>query len=189
MSDVPGLVLETLKSAKARGFKLSCEEMVGRLLAALASAVPPGGRVLELGTGVGVGAAWLVSGLEHRSDVTVLTLERDPELAAAAREFAWPEWVEVRVADVEKELPELGRFDLIFADAEGGKWSGLDLTVSALQPSGMLVVDDMDLSRYQSTKHRESVTRVRDTILSDPRLVAVDLPVSSGIMVAAKRRD
>ncbi|MEU9094408.1 class I SAM-dependent methyltransferase [Streptomyces sp. NPDC048428] len=189
MSNVPELVLETMKSAEVRGFKLSCEETVGRLLAALAGAVPPGGRVLELGTGAGVGAAWLASGLGHRSDATVLTLERDPELAATARELPWPEWVEVRVADVEKELPELGRFDLIFADAEGGKWSGLDLTVAALRPSGMLVVDDMDLSRYQSTEHRESVTRVRDSILSDPRLVAVDLPVSSGIMVATKRHD
>lgn len=189
MSDVPDIVVEALKSAEARGFGLSCEEMVGRLLATLASAVPPGGRVLELGTGAGVGAAWLVSGLGQRSDVTVLTLERDPELAAAAREFAWPDWLEVRVADAEKELPRLGRFDLVFADAEGGKWSGLDLTVSALQPSGILVVDDMDLSRYQSAEHRASVTRVRDAILSDPRLVAADLPVGSGIMVAARRRD
>ena len=38
---------------------------------------------------------------------------------------------------------ELGQFSLIFADAPGGKWEGLDRTIAALEPGGLLVVDDM----------------------------------------------
>ncbi|MFI5046142.1 MAG: hypothetical protein ACHQIG_03685 [Acidimicrobiia bacterium] len=47
--------------ARARdlGFELSCEDEVGALLAALAAAVPVGSRVVELGTGAGVGLAGL----------------------------------------------------------------------------------------------------------------------------------
>jgi predicted O-methyltransferase YrrM len=32
-----------------------------------------------------------------------------------------------------------GRFDLIFADAQGGKWEGLDGTVAALRPGGLML--------------------------------------------------
>ena len=54
---------------------------MGRLLSTLAAAVPPGGRILEIGTGVGVGLAWLAAGLEGREDVEVLTVESDERLA------------------------------------------------------------------------------------------------------------
>ena len=46
-------------------------------------------------------------------------------------------------------LIELSLFDLVFADAPGGKWTGLDSTISALNPGGVLVVDDMDPGRYE----------------------------------------
>ena len=42
---------------------MACEPGVGRLLAVLAAAVPVYGRILEMGTGVGVGTAWIVYGL------------------------------------------------------------------------------------------------------------------------------
>ena len=57
---------------------------MGRLLAALAAAVPSGGRVLEIGTGVGVGLAWLVHGLGARRDVEVVTVELDDEVQRTA---------------------------------------------------------------------------------------------------------
>ena len=37
-----------------------------------------------------------------------------------------------RDLDAEALLPELGAFDLIFADAPAGKWTGLDRTLAAL---------------------------------------------------------
>jgi hypothetical protein len=53
--ELPGSVLAAYQRAASAGFQLSCEMEMGRLLAALAAAVPRGGRVLEIGTGVGVG--------------------------------------------------------------------------------------------------------------------------------------
>ena len=57
---VPSLVREATARARRAGFPLSCDPAVGRLLAVLAAHLPAGARVLELGTGTGVGAAWLM---------------------------------------------------------------------------------------------------------------------------------
>jgi predicted O-methyltransferase YrrM len=51
--ELPGNVLAAYERAARAGFQLACEVEVGKLLAALAAAVPSGGRVLEIGTGVG----------------------------------------------------------------------------------------------------------------------------------------
>ncbi|WP_447009915.1 O-methyltransferase [Saccharothrix hoggarensis] len=186
-STVPPLVAEAGARARARGFGQSCEHPVGPLLAALAAAVPRGGRVLELGTGAGVGVAWLVSGLGDRADATVTTVELDGDLAAEVAAGGLPDWAEVVAGDAEALLPDLGRFDLVFADAVAGKWTGLHLTLDALRPGGVLVVDDMDLSRYTEPEHRASVTAVRIALTTDPRLATVELPVGTGIVLATRR--
>jgi len=82
--ELPGSVLASYERAARAGFQLACEADVGRLPAALAAAVPSGGRVLEIGTGVGVGLAWLVHGLGARRDVEVVTVELDDEVQRTA---------------------------------------------------------------------------------------------------------
>ncbi|GIE74681.1 hypothetical protein Aph02nite_06310 [Actinoplanes philippinensis] len=185
---VPESVRQAQQRAELRGFGMSCEDPVGPLLAVLAAAVPPGGRVLELGTGAGTGTAWLATGLAGRDDATLTTVELDPGLAAAVRESDWPAWVEILEGDAAALLPSLGHFALIFADAVAGKWTGLDLTLDALAPGGVLIVDDMDLSRYTEPEHREAVQRVEDTLATDPRLHTVRLPAGTGLTVATRRR-
>ncbi|MFG1608542.1 O-methyltransferase [Actinoplanes sp. NPDC049265] len=179
MPDQPAGVTAARRRAGEHGFAYSCDPVVGRLLATLAAAVPLDGRVLELGTGFGVGTAWLFHGLAGRDDVRLVTVDRV---------LSWRPPFEVRVGDAEALLPGLGTFDLIFADAEGGKWSGLDLTLDALRPGGVLVVDDMDPARYTDPAHVAAVGLVRDTLHTDPRLVTCELGAGSGIMIATRRR-
>ena len=52
------------------------------LLAALAAAAPEDARIAELGTGAGVGLAWIVYGLGERDDATVYTVDTNEELLA-----------------------------------------------------------------------------------------------------------
>ncbi len=73
-------------------------------------------------TGTGVGTAWITSALQPQAGVTVITVEKDPGIAALAAQGDWPGFVELRCADALAVLGEAGRFDLIFADAQGGKW-------------------------------------------------------------------
>jgi demethylmenaquinone methyltransferase/2-methoxy-6-polyprenyl-1,4-benzoquinol methylase len=185
----PAIVVAALRRASELDFPASCEEPVGPLLATLAAAMPPGGRILELGTGAGVGTAWLVSGLGDRTDASVTTVELDAALAGAVRASGWPVWVEVVTGDAEALLPDLGGFDLVFADAVAGKWTGLHLTLDALRPGGMLVLDDMDLARYSQPEHRAAVRRVAEQLAADPRLTAVRLETGTGITLATRHRE
>ena len=187
--ELPRLVRDAEERAARAGFTLSCEPLVGQLLACLVAGLPRHARVLEIGTGMGVGLAWIVTGLSGRTDVEVVTVERDRECMDAVGAAQWPPWVQRVTGDAEDLLPGLGRFALVFADAEGGKWTRLDLTLDALDIPGMLLVDDMDLDRYEDSDHRAMVSNVRSILHSDPRLVTVEMQVASGIILATRRAE
>ena len=89
---------------------------------------------------MGAGLARLVEGLGARTDVEVHTVEVDPALALTGDR---PSFVHQHLGDVLDLFDSLGTFDLIFAAAPGGKWHGLERTVAALTPDGLLLVDDM----------------------------------------------
>ncbi len=55
---MPELVAAAVGRARSAGFRFSYEPTVGKLLAVLAAHLPSGARVLEPGTGAGVGTAW-----------------------------------------------------------------------------------------------------------------------------------
>jgi predicted O-methyltransferase YrrM len=186
--ELPGNVRAAYERASSAGFQLACEVDVGRVLAALAAAVPGGGRVLEIGTGVGVGLAWLVHGLGARRDVEVVTVELDDEVQRTALSAPWPPWVRFESGDGAEAVGGLGQFDLIFPDAPGGKIFELRRTVAALRRGGVLIVDDMDLTRHDDEQLRSALAVVRHRLLSDAELVCAELSFSSGVIVAVKRR-
>ena len=81
MPELPPLVGRALALERSLGFEHSSIAEVGRLLHVLA-AQRGRVRVGEIGTGAGVGAAWLVSALPPH--VPFVTVELDTELATAA---------------------------------------------------------------------------------------------------------
>ncbi|MCW2934379.1 MAG: methyltransferase type 11 [Actinomycetia bacterium] len=184
---VPPLVAAALARARQAGFPMSCERAVGQLLAVLAAHLPEGARVLELGTGTGVGTAWIVSGLLPRTDVTVTSVEKDPATAAVAANGDWPSFVDLRRGEALEVLGESGTFDLIFADAPGGKWEGLDRSVAALRPHGLLIVDDMTPEPDWTDSHRAAQDKVRQALLSAPGLTSAELAAGSGVILSARR--
>ena len=156
-------------------------------MAALSAAVPEGGRILEIGTGVGVGLAWLVHGLGERHDVEVVTVELDGQVQQSARSATWPSWVRFELGDGAEVVGRLGEFDLIFPDAPGGKIFKLSRTVAALRHGGVLVVDDMDLTRHEDEDLRTALTVVRQRLVDNAELVCAELGFGSGVFVAVKR--
>jgi len=49
------------------GFKMASEPKTGALLSVLAAS-KQGGKILELGTGTGISATWLLNGMDKNSD-------------------------------------------------------------------------------------------------------------------------
>jgi demethylmenaquinone methyltransferase/2-methoxy-6-polyprenyl-1,4-benzoquinol methylase len=183
---VPSLVQAAVVRARHAGFLLSCDPAVGRLLAVLAAHLPERARVLELGTGTGVGTAWITSALLPRTDVTVITVEKDAGTAALAAQGDWPGFVELRCADALAVLGDVSQFDLIFADAQGGKWEGLDCTIAALGPHGMLIVDDMAATPQWSSEQHARQREVRQTLLTSPLLTSIELCHGSGVILSTR---
>lgn len=183
---VPPLVAAAIARARQAGFLMSCDPAVGRLLAVLAAHLPEGARVLELGTGTGVGTAWIVSGLLPRTDVTVTSVEKDPGTATVAAGGDWPSFVDLRRGDALDVLAEGGTFNLVFADAPGGKWEGLDRSVAALRPRGLLVVDDMTPEPDWPDSQRAAQDKVRQALLSARELTSAELAVGSGVILSVR---
>jgi predicted O-methyltransferase YrrM len=174
--------------AEQAGFTMSCDPGTGRLLAVLAAAVPVKGRVLELGTGTGVGTAWITHGLHGREDAEVVTVEIDAVTAALAAQHPWPSWVTLLTGDAEDVTRRSGSFDLIFADAQGGKWEGLDTTVAALRPGAYLLVDDMTPGEFADDHHARKISGVRARLLGHPDLTSVEIAWSTGLILSTRKR-
>jgi len=157
------------------------------LLSVLAASVPANGRILELGTGAGVGTAWIICGLIGRSDVEVVTVEVEPHIAATAQRPQWPAHVQFIIGDAVEILPSLGQFDLVFADAQGGKWERLDLTIGALQNGGFLLVDDMNPTVGWAADQVEKQSQVRDELHGHSDLVACEIDWATGVVLCVRR--
>ena len=184
---LPEPVRLAAERAERAGFAMSCAPGAGRLLAVLAAAVPANGRVLELGTGTGVGTAWIVHGLRGRDDVEVVTVEIAAATAALAAQYRWPPQVRLLTGDALEVTRRAGRFDLIFADAQGGKWEGLDATVAALRPGGQLLVDDMTPGEFADEHHARKTAEVRSRLLGHADLISVEMAWSSGLILSTRR--
>jgi predicted O-methyltransferase YrrM len=148
----PPLVEQAIAVARQEGFPLTRQEAaagqpsaclpgVGRFLAVLAAGCH-GGTIAELGTGVGMGAAWLASSMP--ADCSLVTAELDPRLAAAAaRLLASCGRVRVLAGDANDVLPPHGPFDLIFADSGIRNAAAFGALIGLLKPGGRIVMDDL----------------------------------------------
>lgn len=168
----PDLVGRALALAERSRFGHSCTPAVGRLLAVLAGRVR-GGLVGEIGTGCGVGAAWMASALS--SDSRLLTVEIDPRRARAAGDiFAGAPNVRVPGGDW-RGLLDRGPFDLLFADGGGAKERDPAALVGALKPGGTVLLDDLTPEALWPEEWRGRPDPVRGFWLGDRRLAAAEI--------------
>jgi predicted O-methyltransferase YrrM len=172
----PPLVARACARADELGFERSSEPEVGRLLHLLA-AQRGRTRVGEIGTGTGVGAAWIVSALSP--SVPFVTVELDAERAAPAAElFAEDAHVRVLEGDWHELMPAEAPFDLLFYDGGGKQRPDVDgeQVVGLLAPGGTIVMDDL-------TPGRPGPDPVREFWLGHPRLAAAEIQLSPSIAV------
>jgi predicted O-methyltransferase YrrM len=185
--DIPPLVADANALARRLGFPLTREEAgpdaanpsaslpgVGRFLAVLAAGCH-GGRIGEIGTGVGVGSAWMASAMP--ADCTLVTVEIDQRRAAAAASlFTGDPRVQVLSGDARALLPPHGPFDLLFADGGWRDEVGLASLVDLVRVGGQLVMDDVTPSASLRPSPAIPDPDVkRQLFFGDPRLLSTEV--------------
>ncbi|NJC70450.1 SAM-dependent methyltransferase [Planosporangium thailandense] len=175
--DLPPLVAAAVAAARDSGFALSCLPAQGELLRLLAAGVGPG-VIGETGTGFGVGLAWLASGAGP--DARLVSVERDPTAAAAARAvFDGAPNVEVVTGDW-TDLAGFGPFDLLVLDGGGqGKGGGQALEPAEwLRPGGVVVIDDFTPIDGWPPRYGDEPDAARLHWLRHPQLLASEVRVT-----------
>ena len=107
---------------------------------------------------------------------SVVTVERDPERAAVARErLARLPNVELLEGDAYDELRGRGPFGLVFAD--GGRPYEWEAILALTVPGGLIVKDDLTPGRSVEGDD------VREFLLRDPRLAGAEILATPGMAV------
>jgi predicted O-methyltransferase YrrM len=175
-------------------FERSSIPEVGRLLGTLAASLPRG-RLGEIGTGTGVGAAWIVSAMGR--EAAFVTAEADDDRYAAAVElFADYPQVRVRHGDWHQVLPGESPFDLLFFDGGGWKRSPpgqmraeSEQALELVAPGGIVAMDNLTPEHLWPADGPTWPDALREFWLGTDGLVATEVlttPTSAAI-VAVKR--
>jgi predicted O-methyltransferase YrrM len=170
----------------------------GRMLAALCRAMDP--VVLEVGTAIGYSTLHMAEQLERGR---VVTLERDPERAAQARDFLSRAGVAERVELVEGDARETiqsveGPFDFLFVDATKAEYRGyIELAEPKLTERALLVVDNLLMSgevalpenaeTFWSDDSLVAARKLNAELLASDKWLGAVLPVGDGVGLAARR--
>lgn len=176
------------RTAVQLGFDASCDAATASLLGTLAAS-KPGGRFLELGTGICFGTAHLLVGMDQ--DSRLETVELDSILSAAAQSLLdfGPE-ISFTVSDGAAWIAAHAdaRYDFIFADTWPGKFSKLDETLALLAPGGIYFIDDLLPQPNWPEGHQAKVDVLRQTLLAHADLDCTSLDWATGLMMCVKRK-
>lgn len=157
-------------------------------------------HILEIGTAIGYSTLWMATALP--GDGRIISLERNPERAARAREHAQAAGqdakVHVMVGDASRFLHKVaGPFDLVFQDGDKqGYLPMLDRLAALLKPGGVLVTDNVLWSGavvpgFESTQERNAsdtaaIAAYNTHLRDDPRFYTTWLPVGDGVAISTK---
>lgn len=143
---------------------------------ALLRVLATGRDVAELGAAFGETAALLAETAR-----SVVTVERDPERATAARRrLAGLPNVELLEGDSYEQLRGRGPFGLVFVD--GGRPYDWEAILALTAPGGLIVKDDLTPGRPVGGDD------VQEFLLCDPRLVGAEILATAEMAVVVAAR-
>ncbi|MBT3559057.1 MAG: methyltransferase domain-containing protein [Rhodospirillales bacterium] len=174
-------------ATRHHGFDMASEYKTGTLLRTLAAS-KPGGRFLEVGTGTGLSAAWLLDGMDKNSHL--ISVELDAEVSAIANTHLGDDSrLSLVVADGNAWLRETNEdpFDLIFADAMPGKYETFGEAWSLLKPGGLYIIDDMLPQPNWPDGHASRVAALLTNLDERVDCHLTRMAWASGIVVVVKK--
>ncbi len=173
---------------ETNGFPFPCDYKLGGLLRVLAAS-RPGGNLLEIGTGTGLAAAWLLDGMDAKAHLT--SIEANGKWAAiAAKHLRGDRRLTLLEADAFSWFGGQGAesFDLVFADAMPGKFDGFDALWRLLKPGGIYVIDDLMPTPSWPQGQQARVRAVLDQLDARQDAHVARLAWASDIAIAVKIR-
>lgn len=186
IKDIPIIHEEIELKSKEIGFTMPSDIYIGTFLKTLISS-KPGGRFLELGTGIGLSLSWMIDGMDEKS--TLITVDNDPKLVEIAKQYFAKDtrlsivcedgtkWIENYRGDV---------FDLIFADAWPGKYSEIDEVLNLLPIGGFYVIDDMKVQPNWPEGHHKYVDNLVHYLENRNDFNITKMNWSTGLIVAVR---
>ena len=183
---VPTVLDDILRDTSRIGFTMASDRLTGSLLRVLAAS-KPAGRLLEIGTGTGVGTSWLLAGMS--ADATLDSVDDDPAAQQVAqRHLGQDRRVTFHLTDAASFL-ERSRgagYDLVYADAWPGKFSHLDLALSQVRAGGIYFADDLLPQTNWPAGHDIKVAALIQELQSKPGFVVAKLAWASGLMILCR---
>jgi predicted O-methyltransferase YrrM len=175
-----------LADAAALGFAMSCEDRTGSLLATLAASKLDG-HMVELGTGVGAGAAWLLHGMSREAHLTSVEMDSARQ-AVAAKHLGTDPRIAFEAADADTWLdtyngPPLA---LAYVDCRPGKFHRLDDLLNLMTPGGLYVVDDLLPQPTWPSDHQPRVDAFLAHLPDQTNLLATAATWASGLLVGTR---
>ena len=182
----PKLLDAIMAETRGTGFQSWCWPQVGALLRVLAS-LKPGGRLLEIGTGTGVGTCWLLDGMDAAA--RLISIDISPKVKAVARSHLGTDprlklLCEDAAAVIQRE-PQVS-FDLIFADGGAGKHTLLDETLALLRPGGIYICDDTKPHPMWPPEHAKRIPPLMEALAARQDFRRIYIDWSSGVVVMVR---
>ena len=186
IKDIPIIHAEIDRKSREIGFTMPSDMYIGTFLKTLISS-KPGGKFLELGTGIGLSLSWMIDGMDDNS--TLVTVDNDPKLIEIAKQyFAKDTRVSIVYEDgtnwIKNYQGEL--FDLIFADAWPGKYSEIDEVLNLLPIGGFYVIDDMKVQPNWPEGHHKYVDNLVHYLENRNDFNITKMNWSTGLIVAVR---
>ncbi len=183
----PPVLAEILEQSRNLDFTMASEPKTGALLCVLAAS-KPAARLLELGTGTGVGTAWLLSGMDAAS--TLISVDTNFSFQSIAQGILGNDprlslVLEDAVDFLVRQQP--ASFDLVFADALRGKFDALDEALAVVKPGGFYVIDDLLPQPNWPEGHAEKVPPLIEQLAARSDFHIVPLAWASGLVLAVKK--
>ncbi|MDT7830492.1 class I SAM-dependent methyltransferase [Pricia sp. S334] len=184
---IPKILPKIQRKSEEIGFNMPSDVHIGTLLKTLIAS-KPGGRFLELGTGIGLSLSWMVDGMDGES--RLITVDNDKELIGIAKaHFGDDSRLEIRCQDGSQWIKEYDgdAFDLIFADAWPGKYSEIDDILGLVKRGGFYVIDDMCVQPNWPEGHDKKAGDLIACLEQRNDFILTKLDWSTGLVIAVRR--